>query len=156
LVRSDLALLELTCDSLILRRGTNQAVTVIPLSTDCQVWGREISSRAGKCVVISKSSSSKTVCSILPVSLPRQFFTAAGDDLVEEGRFDRLQSCMFTPFVVEATTALISKPAAPRRTATSDLEWGQQEYCVRHYAPDEQHDMARHLQFAIDAAIRMA
>jgi hypothetical protein len=156
LVRSDLALLELTCDSLILRRGTNQAVTVIPLSNDCQVSAREISSRAGKCVVISKSSN--TVCTILPVSLPRQFFAATGDELVEKDRFDRLQSCMFTPFVVETTPTRspLSKPApACHRTATCDLMWGQ-EYCVRHYAPNEQHDMARHLQFAIDSAIRMS
>jgi hypothetical protein len=158
LVRSDLALLELTCDSLILRRrGTNQDVTVVPLSNDCQVSAREISSRAGKCVVISKSS--KTVCTILPVSLPRQLFAATGDELVEKDRFDRLQSCMFTPFCVATPTLLSkskSKPAPARRTATCDLQWGQQEYCVRHYAPNEQHDMARHLQFAIDSAIRMS
>jgi hypothetical protein len=154
LVRSDLALLELTCDSLILRRGANQDVTVVPLSNDCQVGAREISSRAGKCVVISKSSN--TVCTILPVSLPQQFFAATGYELVETDRFDRLQSCMFTPFVVETPTPLSkSKPAAASRTATCDLMWGQ-EYCVRHYAPNEQHDMARHLQFAIDSAIRMS
>jgi hypothetical protein len=161
LIRSDLALLELTRDSLILRRGTNQAVTVVPLSNDCQVSAREISSRAGKCVVISKSSN--TVCTILPVSLPQQFFAATEQDeleLVGTDRFDRLRSCMFTPFVVEetatATPLLLSKPAAATsRTATCDLMWGQ-EYCVRHYAPNEQHDMARHLQFAIDSAIRMS
>ena len=141
--RSDLALVELTSEGLVMKRG-GLVVERIALTADYQVWPREECIRAGKCIVLCKHG--KIVCTILPVSLPRQLFTASGDDLVDARKFAAKRSCLFTPF--KAT------PAVARRTATSDLQWGQQEYCVRHYAPDEQHDTARHLQFAIDSVIR--
>jgi hypothetical protein len=118
-----------TDDSLILRRGTNQAITVVPLSNDCQVSAR--ATVRVRCVVLSKSSTPSPFCRYRSNFSPLRETSWSRPD-----RFDRLQSCMFTPFVVGLLTPLSKSNAPASRTATCDLMWDRY-YCRP--ARSEQH-----------------
>jgi hypothetical protein len=85
--------------------------------------------RAGKCVVLSKSSN--TTCTILPVATAAIFRRYGRRFWSRLDRFDRLQSCIVIPFVVGYTHAVVQvKPAPASRTATCDLMWDRSTVSV--------------------------
>lgn len=122
--------------------GDDEYLQTIQLSPSCQVISQEVCSRSGKLVLVQDAWTRRVLCSILPVSLPPHFFTNDGS-LVPQRHFSMLASTAFTPFY-NGTYGSAN---------TQDMEWGE-DLCLRKYAPDEQHDAATHVLFALDAAIR--
>lgn len=115
----------------------SREVKDVTLSRSLQVLSQEVSGRAGRCVLLQDGWTRQVLWTILPVSLSSHFFRQGR--LVSARSFALLQSAMFTPFY-NATTGSTSQ------------EWSQ-EYCMRRYAPDAQHDAAMHILFAMDGAL---
>jgi hypothetical protein len=114
-------------------------VQVLPLTRSLQAQSQEVCGRAGRCVLLQDAWTRQVLYTILPVSLPQYFFRQG--KLLSARNFGLLQSAMFTPFY----NATMGSPAP--------AEWSQ-EYCLRRYAPDAQHDAAMHILFCLDAALR--
>ena len=104
-----------------------------------QFQSQEVCGRAGRCVCLVDVSSREVMATILPVSLPKYFFS--GNEIVDEELFAAWQPALFTPFTTQC----------PR--ANREGSGREPEYYMNWYAPDEQNDAATYVLFASDSVL---
>jgi len=86
---------------------------------------QDVSLHQGRCVLVKDQNTHQVICTLMPVSLPRDYFISDGE-LVSKEDFKSLASDMFRMV----------------------------DNCYNHVAPTAQHEATLHLLFALDTWIR--
>mmetsp|Transcript_1879 Transcript_1879/g.4494 ORF Transcript_1879/g.4494 Transcript_1879/m.4494 type:complete len:262 (-) Transcript_1879:124-909(-) len=98
----------------------------VEFSTEgCYVEMKAVTLQHGRCVMLKDQKTGRTICTLMPVSLPRHFFCPNGD-VVPKDVFDEAASDMFRMV---------------------DISYD-------HIAPTVQHEATLHILFAMDAWIQ--
>jgi hypothetical protein len=146
---------------------------------DKQITSHLISNSLGRAIVIREAfkwtgddesaTQSPPLCTLLPVSLPRELFFDDEMKLVDEARFAKYRYAMVAPFQdlssaddEEATNSddsdtsqrdiNITIPDEPALLEEPDESWDPA--LLKWYAPDEQQNAVMYLQFLLDACSR--
>ena len=118
------------------------------LERDWIVQTREVSARAGRCVVIRRAlcqpDEQNHIMALLPVSLqPELFADIESGTLVSPTIFSKQRDQLFVP-------------QSCHHSVGSGSGSGSTGFMHRAYAPDEQQDAVMHLMFSVGASIRSA